>query len=116
MPVCLRFPVRAGSAKLSTEKNGKARYQIEHFSLGDQVMKRVHDLLDRGGPIPPVHIQNVDVRGPQLLEGRLDGDVEGLCVIPGVIHLVGVLILAPLKVGCVLMKTSAYLICRRAIR
>ena len=76
-------------------------------------MKRVHDLLNRGGPIPPVHVQDIDIRGAQFLEGCLDRDVEGLCVIPGVIHLVGVFILASLIVCCVLMITSAYLICRR---
>jgi hypothetical protein len=52
-------------------------------------MKRVHDLLDRSCPIPPVHVQDIDIRGAQFLEGCLDGDVEGLCVIPAVIHLVG---------------------------
>ena len=113
MPVCLRFPVYAGSVGSSLEECGKARYQIKHFSLGDQVMKRVHDLLNRGGPIPPVHVQDIDIRGAQFLEGCLDRYVEGLCVIPGVIHLVGVFILASLIVCCVLMITSAYLICRR---
>ena len=62
-------------------------------------MKRVHYLFDRGGPIPPVHVQNVDIRGAELLKGCLDGDVERLCVIPGVIHLVSVFILASLKVA-----------------
>jgi hypothetical protein len=99
MPVCLRFPVHAGSVGSSTEKSGKVGYQIKHFSLDDQIMKRVHDLFDRGGPIPPVHVQDINIRGAQFLEGCLDGDVEGLCVIPGVIHLVGVFILASLIVA-----------------
>ena len=73
-------------------------------------MKRVHNLFDRGGPIPPVHVQNIDIRGAQFLERCLDGDVEGLCVIPKVIHLVGVFILASLKVACVLMIISANLV------
>ena len=71
-------------------------------------MKRVHDLLDRGGPIPPVHVQDIDIRGAQFLEGCLDGDVQRLCVIPGVIHLVGDFILSPLEIGCVLKKSSVY--------
>jgi hypothetical protein len=62
-------------------------------------MKRVHDLFDRGAPIPKVHVQDIDIRGAQLLKGCLDGDVEGLCVIPRVIHLVGVFILASLIVA-----------------
>ena len=62
-------------------------------------MKRVHDLLDRSGPIPPVHVQDIYIRRAQFLEGCLHGDVEGLCVIPGVIHFVGVFIFASLIVG-----------------
>jgi hypothetical protein len=99
MPECLRFPVHAGSVGSSTEESGKAGYQIKDFPLDDQVMKRVHDLLDRGGPIPPVHVQDIDIRGAQFLEGCLDGDVEGLCMIRGVIHLVGVFMLASLIVA-----------------
>ena len=72
-------------------------------------MKRVHDLLDRSGPIPPVHVQDIYIRRAQFLEGCLHGDVEGLCVIPAVIHLVSEFMLASLKVGCVLMITSAHL-------
>ena len=68
MPVYLRFPVHAGSEGFSTEESGKAGYQINHFSLDDQVMKRVHDLLDRGGPVPPMHVQDIDIRGAQFLE------------------------------------------------
>ena len=99
-----------GSVGSSTEESGKAGYQIKHFSLDDQVMERVHDLLDRSGPIPPVHVQDIDIRGAQFLEGCLDGDVEGFCVIPAVIHLVGVFMLASLEVAGVLMITSAPLI------
>jgi hypothetical protein len=99
MPVCLRYPVHAGSVGSSTEESGKAGYQIKHFSLGDQVMKRAHDFLDRGGPIPPMHVQDIDIRCAQFLEGCLDGEVEGLCVIPGIIHLVGVFVFPSLIVG-----------------
>jgi hypothetical protein len=87
---------------------GKEAYQIKYFSLHDQVMKCVHNLLDRGRPIPPVYIQDIDLRGAQLLEGCLDGDVERLCMISGIIHFVSNFILPPLEVGCVLMITSAH--------
>jgi hypothetical protein len=73
MLVCPRFPVHPGSVGPSAEESGKAGYQIKHFSLDDQVMKSVHDFFDRGGPIPPVHVQDIDVRGAQFLEGCLDG-------------------------------------------
>ena len=108
MPGCLKFPVHPGSVGSSTEESGKAGYQIKHFSLDDEIMKSVHDLLDRGGPIPPVHVQDIDVRGAKFLEGCLDGDVEGLCMTPGVIHLVGDFVLSPLEVGCILKMTSAH--------
>ena len=42
--------------------------------------------------------------------------MEGLRVIPRVVHLVGVSVLAMLKVACVLMAKSAYLVYRRATR
>ncbi len=62
-------------------------------------MKRVHDLLDRGGPIPPMYVQDVDVRRAKLLERCPYGDVQGFCIAPGVIHIMSDLILASLKVG-----------------
>lgn len=86
-----------------------AAYQVEHLALDDQVVKRVHDLFNGGGPVPPVHIQDVDVRCAQLLEGGFNGDSEGLGVISGVVHFVGDLILASLKIGRILMKRSVHL-------
>ena len=74
-------------------------YPIKHFSLDDQVMKRVHDLFDRGGPIPLLHVQDIDIRRAQFLEGCLDGDVKGLRTVPRAIHLVGVFVLVSLKIG-----------------
>ena len=93
------IPFHAVWVRVIDGEGSNAAYQIKHFSLGNHIMKRVHYLFDRGGPIPPVHVQNVDIRGAELLKGCLDGDVERLCVIPGVIHLVSVLILASLKVA-----------------
>ena len=83
-------------------------YQIKYFSLDHQIMKRVHNLFDRGSPIPPVHVQDVDIRRAQFFEGCLDGDAEGLCVIPRVIYLVGDFVLSTLEVGCVLKIILAY--------
>jgi hypothetical protein len=47
--------------KVAGRGEGKATYQIEYFSLNDKIVKRVHDLFNGSGPIPPVHIQDVDV-------------------------------------------------------
>ena len=115
MLVCPRFPVmwRDQGSPLNERK---VAYQIKHFSLHDQIMKRVHDLINRSGPIPPMHVQDVDVRRTQLLEGCLDGDVEGLCVISGVVHQVSNVILSPLEVACVLRVNVCKLICGRATR
>ena len=84
--------------------------------MRDQIVKRVHDLLDRCRPIPPVYIQDVDVQRAQLFEGGLHGDVEGLCVISGVIYLVTDLVFAPLEVGCVLKIKLRDIICGHVTR
>ena len=74
-------------------------YQIEHFALRDEMVKRVHHFLDGSSPIPPVHVQDVDVRGAKLLERFLGGDVERLCVISRVVDLMSDVILTSLVVG-----------------
>ena len=76
--------------------------------MRDQIVQRIHDLLDRCGPIPPMYVQDVDVRGAQFLDGCLDRDMEGLYVISGVVHLVSEFILSPLVVGCILRIMSAH--------
>ena len=48
---------------------------------------------------PRWHVQDIDIRRAQFLEGCLDGDVKGLCIVPRAIHLVGVFVLASLKIG-----------------
>jgi hypothetical protein len=83
-----------------------AAYQIENFALHDKVMKRVHDLLNRGGPIPPVHIQDVDVRRTQHLERRLNGEEQRFCMISTVVHFVSDIFLATLEVHCILAIIS----------
>jgi len=62
-------------------------------------MECIHDLFDRGGPIPPMNIQDVEIRRAQVLQGCLDGNAETLCVISGVVHLVSYTILSSLEVG-----------------
>ena len=42
-------------------------HEIQDLPLLHQHMQTVHDFFDRGVPVPPVHIQNVDVRSPELL-------------------------------------------------
>ena len=80
-------------------------YEVEHFAGHDEGMEPVHDLFDAGLVVPlskmyermcwkqtqyarwvadPVEVQNVDVGRPQLLEGRLEREVERLHVVPDV--------------------------------
>ena len=70
----LRFPIIRLSMVVCRRDKGAA-YQIEHFALHDQVMKRIHDLLNRGRPVPQVHVQDVDIRCTELLERCLNGEV-----------------------------------------
>jgi hypothetical protein len=36
-------------------------YQIENFSLKNEGVQRIYNLLDGGAPVPPVHVENVYV-------------------------------------------------------
>lgn len=68
-------------------------YEIQDFSLSDEVVQTVHDLLDAGSVIPPMHIENVDVVCLEFLERRLHGDVQRLDVVPEILRLL-------LELGC----------------
>ena len=59
-------------------------YQIEHFSLLNERVEAVHHFLDGSLPVPPVHVKNVDVRRPQLLQAGFYAEVHRLGVVSGV--------------------------------
>lgn len=40
-------------------------------------MECPHDFFNTGSPVPPMNIKKVDVVGSQVLEGILEGEVEG---------------------------------------
>jgi hypothetical protein len=101
MLASLRFPIARCEQGGFPMDNGGA-YQVENFALRDEVMKRVHDLLNGGSPIPPVHIQNIDVRGSQFLESGLNGDVQRFCVSSTVVCFVSDVIIPTLEVGRIL--------------
>ena len=50
------------------------------------MVQRLHDLGDRGGKVPPVDIQQVDVGRAEFLQARLEGDAQAL---GGVAEVVG---------------------------
>jgi hypothetical protein len=42
------------------------------------VVERLHEFGDGGGIVPPVDIENVDIRRPELLERGIYSDAKGL--------------------------------------
>jgi hypothetical protein len=57
--------------------------QVQDFALLDDGVERVHDLLDAGGPVPPVQVQDVDPLGVELLERVAERDVQGALMVAG---------------------------------
>ena len=49
-------------------------------------MEGVHDFFDRGGVVPPVYVEKVDIRRTQLLERGFYGYVKRLGVVPRIVH------------------------------
>lgn len=47
-------------------------------------MQAVHHLLNAGGVVPPMEIEQVDIVDAQLFQRFLDEDVRGLDVVTGV--------------------------------
>lgn len=62
-------------------------YEVKDLAGHDELMKVVHDLLDATSVIPPVNVQEVDVRGAQLLQRSLDGEMHRLGVVADVVDL-----------------------------
>ena len=48
-------------------------------------MKSVHDLLNRSIPIPPMHIQDVNIRCTKLLETSFNAHMHRLDVISSIV-------------------------------
>lgn len=65
-------------------------------------MQSMHDFLDTGLPVPPMHIKEIDVVGPELLQGSFDRKVHGLEIVSRVIDFLDDLVVARLEVGGVL--------------
>jgi hypothetical protein len=57
--------------------------QVQDLALLDDGVERVHELLDAGGPVPPVDVQDVDPLGVELLERVAQRDVQGALVVAG---------------------------------
>jgi hypothetical protein len=62
--------------------------------LKNEGVQRIHDLLDRGAPVPPVHVENIYVRCAKLLKRRIYGYTKRFSIVPPIIDLVGDMVLA----------------------
>ena len=71
----------AGGAGISVGSRDDVRRsvadtQVQDLALLDNSIKRIHDLLDAGGPVPPVDVQNVNPFGVELLQGVAQGNMK----------------------------------------
>jgi hypothetical protein len=92
------------------EKRGQRRekaYEVKNLSLEDECVKGRYDLLDGGAIIPPVHVEDVDIRGTELLEGFFHGQMEGFGIVPRIINLVRDVVLTSFVAGRILGVVSA---------
>lgn len=53
-------------------------YEVQNFTLDDQVVKAIHNLLDRSGPVPPMHVKDVDVTCPELSQAGFNASDQRL--------------------------------------
>src|SRR5712691_8676787 len=81
-------------------------YEINNLSLDDERVQRIHDLMARGAIIPPMNIENVDVRSSQLLERSLYRHMKRFGIVTRVVNLVSDIVLGSLEAGCVLGQVS----------
>ncbi len=77
-------------------------YQVENLSLKNEGVQRIHNLLDGGAVVPPVHVEYIDIRGAELVERCIHRHTKGFGMIPSIVNLVGDFVLASLVAGCIL--------------
>ena len=68
------------------------------------MVKLVHNFFDRSVEVPPMHIQYIYVVCPKLLETGFNTDLQGLCVVSGVVGLDFNVVVSTLKIRRVLKK------------
>ena len=62
-------------------------YQVEHFPSLNERVEAIHHLFDGGLPIPPVDVENIDIRRPEVLQACLQAEMHRLDIVPRVHHL-----------------------------
>lgn len=63
-------------------------YQIEHFSALDECVEGVHHFFDGGLPVPPMEVENVDIRRPEPFQACLEAEMHRFDAVSGIQHLV----------------------------
>ena len=64
----------------------------------------MHQFLNRRSVVPPMYIENVDVMCPKLLETDINTDLQGLCVVSGVVSLDFNVVVSTLKIRRILKR------------
>jgi hypothetical protein len=77
-------------------------HEVQDLALDNEIVKAIHHLLDASVPIPPMHVEDVNVCGAQFLETGLHTDVQRFEVVSGIVHLLRDVILARLVVAGIL--------------
>lgn len=67
-------------------------------------MQTVHHFFDRSVPIPPVQVEDVDVRSAQFPEAGFDTEVHGLYTVACVDTLLLEIVLSTLVISCILER------------
>ena len=83
-------------------------YEVENFSLDDECVQRVHNLLDGRAMIPPVQVENVEIRSTQLLERSFYRHIEGLGVVTRIVDLVRNIVATMLETARILSQISTF--------
>lgn len=99
------------SMSLSLGQRGRSRREglltkIQNLALIGRGVEGLHDLWDRRGPVPPVHVKDVDVARLELLQAGFEADVQGLGVIARVVGVQGLGVGAVAEAGRVLPTSS----------
>lgn len=53
---------------------GIAHAEVENFPSSDDVVEGLHEFGNRGGKVPPVDVEEVDVVCLEFLQTRFEGD------------------------------------------
>ena len=59
---------------------------MQHAAGSNLLVQALHELRDRGGEVPPAHVQEINVVRLQLLQRVLEADVQRLAVVAAVVN------------------------------